>query len=210
MNTENTNTEATQEGITKSVTSSPLNVTKIYKSDYQKEGTITAEIKQTVTTMTSYPSKSVSNDMQDNVFGNKDFGFTTKDYQNVENRVAWIDVPADSTEELVKAKLASFPKACLYKVLSNRPILTDSQKYAIEQKLTTLDVIGARQVVRYPDAHPKAGSIVPDTNGKVQYRQIFFKSSEMEDLDKRTENAEDFYASAEILAEINEVGQSVI
>ena len=206
MNTEN----STQERVTKSVTKSNLNVTKVYKSDWQKDGTLTAEIKQTVTTNTSYPSKSVSNNMQDNVFGNKDFGFSTKDFKNEENRVAWIDVPVGATEETVATQLASFPDATLYKVLSNRPILTDSQKYAVEQKLTTVDIIGSRQVVRYPESHEKAGSLVLDVNGKIQYRQVFFKASSIEDIDKRTEDAADFYASAEILAEVNEVGQTVI
>ena len=210
MNTENQNTVATEERIRKEVSKSGLEVTRVYKSDWQKEGTLTAEIKQTVKTSSFYPSKSVSNDMQDNVFGTKDFGFKDQIFENEETRIAWIDVPANATQESVVAQLNQFPNATLYRVLSNKPILTSDQKYAVEAKITTIEVIGARQVVRYPESHPQSGSLVLDLNGKPQYRQVFFKATATEDIDSRTAEPNDFYASNEILAEINEKGQRVI
>ena len=210
MNTENQNTVATSERIKKEVSKSGLEVTRVYKSDWQKEGTLTAEIKQTVKTASFYPSKSVSNDMQDNVFGTKDFGFKDQVFENEETRIAWIDVPANSTVESVVVQLNLFPNATLYKLLSNKPILTSDQKYAVEAEITSIEVIGARQVVRYPESHQNAGSLVLDANGKPQYRQVFFKVSAIEDIDSRTTEPGDFYASEAILAEINATGQKVM
>lgn len=201
----------TQERIRKETSKAGLVVTKVYKSAWQKEGTLSAEIKQTVKTLSFYPSKSVSNDMQDNIFGIKDFGFKENEpYENVETRVAWIDVPVDSTTESVTEKLKSFPNATLYRVLSNKPILNDSQKYAITAGLTTMDVIGNRQAVRYPDNHPDAGSLVLDENGKCQYRQVCFKVSSIQDMDTRTAEPLDVYLTAEIKNELEEAGQKVL
>lgn len=217
MNTEIPNKEgnavaevATEQRIRKEVAKTGLEVTKVYKSEWQKEGTLTAEIKQTVKTSSFYPSKSVSNDMQDTVFGTKDFGFKETTYENEETRVAWINVPPSATVESVTEQLKNFPNAVLYKILSNKPILTSDQKYAVKENITTVDVIGARQVVRYPDGHPEAGSLVLDPNGKIQYRQVFFKTAAIEDIDSRTADPADFQASEEIVSELNNTGQRVI
>lgn len=200
----------TPERITKSVTKSGLEVTRVYKSDWQKEGTLTAEIKQTVKTVSAYPSKSVSNNMQDNVFGAEEFGFETTSFENNETRVAWIDVPLDSTVESVIAKLEKFPAATLYKVLSNKPILNDSQIYAIAQDLTSKDIIGDRQAVRYPANHEDAGSLVLDNNGKIQYRVVCFKTHAIQDIDARTAEPSDVYMTSTVAAEFQEAGQTVI
>ena len=211
MNQDNSNTEvATQERVRKEVSKTGLQVTRVYSSDWQKEGTLTAEIKQTVKTSSFYPSKSVSNDMQDTIFGTKDFGFVDQRFESEETRVGFINVPPSDTVESVTAKLLTFPDASLYRVLSNKPILTTDQKYAVGQGLTTLDIIGSRQVVRYPESHENGGSLVLDVNGKPQYRQIFFKSTKTEDQDQRTADPMDFYASQELMAEINDAGQKVI
>lgn len=189
---------------------SEIEISRVYKSDYQKEGTLTAELKQTVTTKSYYPSKSVSNNMQDNIFGMADFGFEEQKFNNVETRVAWIDVPESSTNETIKAQLAKFPKAELYKVLSNKPIITDAQQYAIDQNIVTLDVFANRQAVRYPAGHPQEGELALDAKGKVQYRAVFFAKELKEDIDYRTEDPSDFYVSSELEAEIQAIGSATV
>ena len=92
-------TEETNNGIRKVITKSVLTVEKVYKGDYQKDGTLTAQIRQTITTDSYYPGKSVTNDHQDNIFSSAEFNFEEKEYQSVENRLAWIDVPEGSTIE---------------------------------------------------------------------------------------------------------------
>lgn len=208
---QNTPDLATEQRIRKETTKDGLEVTRLFKGAYQKDKTLTAEIKQTVKTSSFYPTKSVSNDMQDNVFGIKDFGFQENEpYENIETRVAWIDVPTTSTIESVVESLKGFPNATLYKVLSNRPILTSDQKRGIAGGLTTMETIANRQVVRYPDSHRNAKSLVVDENGKVQYRQIYFKRESVADMDLRTSDVADVYLTEEIKNELEEAGQKVI
>lgn len=198
-----------QERIRKEDTFKPMLVSRVYKSDYQKEGTMTAEIKQTVETKSFYPSKSVSSDLQDNPFDLEAFGFEAKEFESSSVRVAWIDVPADATKELVEAKIATLPKARLYRILSNHPILSDRQQYAIENPIEgattrlTLEGVADRQAVRYPKDHPThAGLLIPDVNGKPQYKAVFFTSTFKEDVERRTEDVKDFYASPTMLEEL--------
>jgi hypothetical protein len=199
MNTQISNTE--NQGVRKSVTKSPLEVTRVHATAYQKEGTLTAEIKQTVTTKSFYPSKSVSNNMQDNPFANSDFGFEEKEYSADEKRVAWVDVPAGSTVESVVAKLAALPTATIRKVLANRPIITDSQQYAISAGLTSMDAIADKQVVRYPEGNPQAGQLILK-DGKPQYKATYFKNAAIEDQDLRTADPADFYATPTMKVEL--------
>lgn len=199
MNTQIPNTE---NRVRKEVNKSALEISRVHATQWQKEGTLTAEIKQTVTTKSFYPSKSVSNSMQDNPFNNADFGFSEQEYSSDEKRVAWVDVPVDSTVESVAAKLTAVPTATICKVLANRPITTDSQEYAIKAGLTTLEAIADKQVVRYPLGHPQAGTLILDSKGKVQYKATFFKNIATEDSDLRTSDPADYYASAAIKVEM--------
>ncbi len=189
--------------VTKEVTYGKVEVSRVYAGTYQKEGTLTAELKQTVTTKASYPSKSVTSNFQDNPFTNAEFGFSNQDFDSVETRVAWIDVPAGSTVESVTARLAQLPEMRLYKILSNHPNLSDNQAAGIQRGFTTKDIIANSQAVRYPATHPThAGKLILDINGKVQYRGVYFKASIQEDLDKRTEDVKDMYLTPELLAEL--------
>lgn len=193
--------------VRKEIVKSVLEASRVYSSDFQKEGTQTAELRQSIKTKAFYPAMAVSNDLQDNVFSAKeDFGATEKEFENVENRVAWIDVPHGTTVEEVQAKLAPHSGACLYKMMSNKPILTSQQKYAIDNPELDVDMntFANTQVVRYPADHASAGQIVTDVNGKVQYRAVFFSKVVKEDVDSRTADTADFYASPEIKAEINQ------
>jgi hypothetical protein len=205
----NTSNTAQEQRIRKVVTKGNLEVIRVHATTYQKEGTLTAEIKQTVTTKSYYPSKSVSNNMQDNPFSTAEFGFSEKEYSTPEKRVAWLDVPVGSTVESVIAKLSALPTATIMKTLANRPIVTDSQNYAIGAGLTTLDAIADKQVVRYPEGSEKAGQLILDANGKVQYKANFFKNVATEDSDLRTKDVADFYATAKIKAELAGANASI-
>lgn len=199
--------EATNSRIRKVVTKSPISVSRVYKSDYQKKGTLTAELKQSVKVDSFYPSASIANSLQDNIYGMTDFGFEETEHSNTETRVAWIDVPENSTQEGVAAKLATLPGANLYRVLSNRPIIADTEKYAIlsPELDVTLDTFANRQAVRYPMGSDNPGELVTDTNGKIQYRRIAFSVSPKEDEDIRTAAPDDFYASNSLKQELNGV-----
>lgn len=200
----------TENNVRTEVNKTEVTLDKVYAAQYQKEGTLTAQIRQEITTTKFYPGKQTSTNMQGNFFNTNDFGFTEQEFSNTEQRVSWIPVPANATEEQVKAKLEAANKngACLYKVLSNHPIIDDAQKYAIGQQLTTKDILADSQVVRYPEGSEKAGQLTLDSNGKVQYRRIFYWNTPMDDQDSRTNDLTDVYHSAEIAAEL--AGASVM
>lgn len=198
--------ESDNSRIRKEVSSSPLTVSRVYTSDYQKEGTLTAELKQTITTKSFYPSKSVANSLQDNIFSMSDFGFEETAYENKETRVAWIDVPVGSTQESVQQIIDGMNDARLYRVLQNHPILADTDDLAIANPEipVTKDMYANKQAVRFSDNSDNAGELALDKNGKIQYRKVFFTKQAKEDQDWRTDD-EHFYASPELAAELNNV-----
>ena len=187
-----------------------ISLDKIYKADYQKEGTLSAQIRQEIVTKSFYPSKQTTSNLQANIFGNEDFGFAEQEFESKETRVSWIEVPTNATEELVKSKLEAAYKngATLYKILSNHPILTNHQEYSITAGNKTMDDYANSQVVRYPEGHEKAGQVTLDFNGKPQYRRVFYWNTPMDDQDARTNDPNDYYVSAEIAAELQ--GASVM
>lgn len=195
-----------QNAIRKDVSVSPIKVSRIYKGDFQKPGTLTAELKQTVTTLSHYPAQVVVDSLQDNIFDTSAFGFEEKSFKNEETRVAWIDVPEGKTMEDVQEQLKAFEGACLYKILSNRPIISDRQQHAIDSPdiEASLDTFANSQAARYGADHEEAGSLVMDKSGKIQYRGVYFSSSPKEDLDLRTVDIADFYASPELTAELTD------
>ena len=179
------------------ITKGEIEVAEIRVSDFQKAGTKTAVLKQTVETLSLYPTKTVTSDMQDNIFSTEDFGFENQEFKSTRTNVAFIPVPENATVETVKKQLSKFPNATLYRVISNEPILTSNQKYAIEAGLKTMDDFANSQVVRYPEGDPKAGELILDKNGKVQYKAVFFSTQNKEDIDMRTDD-EKMYLSEEI------------
>lgn len=205
----NTQVPTQDQRVRKEVSKGALEVSRVYAADYQKEGTLTAEIKQTITTKSYYPSKSVSNNLQDNPFSTSEFGFSENEYTAQETRVVWVEVPLGSTVEAVAAKLASLPDANIYKMLANKPILSDNQLYAIGAGLTTKDIIADKQVVRYPTGHPQAGQIILDPQGKVQYKATYFKTTAMADQDLRTADVNDYYATPNMNVELAGIMTSV-
>lgn len=185
---------------------SAIEVSRIYKSDFQKEGSETCELKQTVKVVSFYPSKSVKSNLGDNLFDASEFGYEEQEFKQERTDVAWILVPEGTTVDTVKAMLAKVDKATLYRIISNHPILTDNQRYSISQGLKTMDDFADAQVMRYgtdTEDH-NAGDLVLDSNGKPQYKACFFSKEGKADIDLRTSDPQDFYTSVSIYAELNE------
>lgn len=204
--------EVSKTAIRTQVTKGPITVDDIHVSDFQKDGTESAQLRQVINVKSFYPSKRVDNNMQDNMFSLDEFGFEETEFESIENRVAFTDVPKGTTVETVLARIAANPTACLYKVLSNEPIITDNQEFAIQQGLRTKDEFANTQVVRYPEGTVKdnidvSGQIVLDKNGNVQYRRVFFSMKAKEDIDNRSTTVKG-YVSPEIEMELK--GASVI
>lgn len=194
------------------ISKSPVTLDKVYVGENQKPGTLTAQLRQQVVTNSYYPSKKVDSNMQDSLFGAKEFGFEEQKFVSTENRVAWIPVPSTKTEAEVKTMLDAAAKngACIYRVLSNEPILDDNQQYAIKAGLRSLDQFADTQAIRYPEGvidelgNDISGQLVLDKAGNVQYRRTFFSMAPKEDVDER--NADNVFLSTNIKAELQGAG----
>jgi len=194
-------------GISKKTTVGPLKLERVYKNQYQKEGTQTAEFKQTVTTVSSYPSKSVASSLEDNLFTAEDCGFESQDYTNKSTRVAWLNVPESLTEEQVRAKLESNPNAMIQRHYSNHPILSSQQEYGIKSGLTTKDAIAESQLLRYPKGSENEGEVILDREtGKPIYKIDVFRTSKVEDVDTRNADKDDYYMPESLKAEVEGKG----
>lgn len=184
-------------------------ISRVFKGEYDAEGIMTAELKQTVTTTSYYPTKQVEgNSIQDNIFTSTDFGLKEQEFVSGDTRVAWISVPEGSTEESVAERLKEFPKANIYRILSSKPILTEQDEAVIEMEEfeVSRDSIAEKQAVRYSSNHEDAGQLIPDSRGKIQYRRTAFSKEGKEDLDIRTIPMSDTYLSPALKAEFhNEV-----
>lgn len=197
---------STENQVRKVKTSTPVSVDKVYVAEHQKEGTKTAQLRQEVTTKSYYPSKKVNTNLSDNPFETAEFGFAESEFSYTQKRVTWVPVPEASGKDDVEAKLQN--DCCIYRIYGNRPIVTEDQLYAIEVGNRTMDQIADKQVLRFGEDHEDAGKLILDKNGKPQYKADFFSNSKKEDIDQRTEVAEDFFASTLIKAEL--VGVSSI
>lgn len=188
--------------VRKVTTKSAITVDNVKMNEFQKEGTVTAQLRQIHTTVSYYPTKQISNDLKDNPFSLSDFGFEEQDFTNTDTRVTWVDVPANASADDVLAKIPE--NACIYRFISNHPILSSNQHYAVSKGLRTMDDFANSQVVRHGDNHVQAGQIILDTAGKPQYMQRFYSSTPKSDVDNRTSDA-DFYASEAIQSELTGV-----
>lgn len=196
--------KTTNGSIEKEVAFNDIVVSRVYASKYQKKGMLTAELKQEVTTKTFYPQTRVNDSLSSSIFEASDFDIPKTEYKQKETRVAWVNVPANATLETVREQISKLPAANIYKILSNRPILTEEQKTGIESGNISLteDDVANSQVVRYPDNSDEAGKLILK-DGKPQYmRRVFSTDPNIEDVDLRTDIADDFYASDEIVAEL--------
>lgn len=178
------------------VNRSKLSFSRLYSAAYQKAGSKTLEVKQIIKTTSSYATKKYNSSLQDALFSESEFGAETNEYTTEETRVAWILVPENKTETEIKLMLNNLPNACIYKVLSNEPILDENQKQSIATGLKTKADFANAQVIRYGENNDKAGQLILDADGNVQYRRTFFSKDVKADEDYRGNG--NIYMSREI------------
>lgn len=188
---------------------SSITVEDVFTSEFQKEGTLSAQLRSKVTTVSAYPSKQVGSSLEDNLFDNSEFGFTPKIYTSVEERVAWLDVPITSTIETVVQRLNKFPKARLYRILSNQPILTEQQEYAVREGIRTLDKIANAQLVKSVDATTGEVSPILDAHHKHQYRRVLLSIDGKVDIDLR-DASKPAYVVTDITEEVGVDSKEVV
>lgn len=186
-----------------------ITLDNIHVNDFQKAGTKTAQLRQRIVTTSYYPSKKVDSNLQQNPFAASDFGFAEQVFESIEERMAWLLIPENSTEDALKVKLAVANKngATIYKVLSNSPILDENQAYAVKQGIRTKDQFAVKQLTRYPknaknDEAGLTGKLILDKAGNVQYRRTYLWLTPMTDKDVRGSVDFPVYVPKEIEAEL--------
>jgi hypothetical protein len=158
--------------------------------DSLKKGNASIQIIQEITTTSYYPTKQMNNNFTNISFGQE--VNEQNEYFSSEKRVTWVDVnrdnfPGKSDSEILalfQQYLQSKPEACIYKILSTEPILTDNQKKGIAAGLTTLEAIAKKQLVCYGEKDTNAGSPIL-WNGLKQYKSTYFSETAKEDQNLR-------------------------
>lgn len=196
--------------IRKEISRSPIQVSQVYKSEFQKPNSLTAELRQEVVTTSYYPKANMSNSLNDKLFAAEDFGVKDEAYESKEIRVAFLNVPESlDTPEKVQAHLAKFPELCLYRILSNKPILSEEDLRAVEQGFISVASKAKSQVVRYPDTSETPGMLALTKAGKVQYRRVAISTSFKDDDDQRNDIPEDTFLTEDLKAELNNIEVAV-
>ena len=170
---------------------------RIYKSKNQKEGSLTVELVQKVTTKSFYKAKQYNDNLQDCLVPEEEFDSPEKEYENTETRVAWVQVPSKfSREQIISFVEKIAVSACICRVLSYHPILTEGQKKAIASVDLdfTLDDVAVTQVVRNPQGE------IALHDGNIQYKKNLFFKTFQEDKDLR--NVDNVYACEVLMAEV--------
>lgn len=132
-----------------------------------------AELRQTITSV--YPTRQANSE---GLFSEEEYGLAGKEYEST--RVAWIDVPKGTTIEQVQTRINAFPKACIKRIMSLKPILSAAQEAGIEKGLTTLDKIAAAQTVKRAD-----GTVVLYDEKYTQYKKNQASWAGEADIDMR-------------------------
>lgn len=191
-------------GVTKTVRRSMLLAEKFSDNkEYNKKGAQSVQLRQVVHTHVVYPATRYENNLQDNIFSAADFKSYGKEFTYKEERVAFIDVPEGLTLEQVQAKITQAEKengACIYKITSSKPIVTEGQEYQMKQPGAT------KTMADYANSQ-----VVQDGNGnliirgdKVVFRRTFFWSTKKDDVNLITEDPRDTYHTPEIIEKINQ------
>lgn len=186
------------------VTYGPLRVIEVRKHTF-RDDVAQAELRQTV--VRHYPGARPNNSNTDSLYEISDFGFTSQDFEN--ERVVWINIPLDKTEQDVKKQLEKFPEATIYRILADNveQVLSEEQLFAIksDQFDYSLEQAKCAHVIMLvgDDGMARAvssngdildGAVEQDENGKVvkildetglQYASKGFSLSWKEDVDLR-------------------------
>lgn len=178
-----------------------ITVDGIAKSNFQKEKTMTATLRQIIEIVAYYQGKQANDSLTDSIYSNDEFGFGEQEFASTETRVCFLNIPEGETEENLLAKLEKATKARIWKCLSNHPILSTQQTNSITRGLKTMDEYANKQVIRYPEGHAMAGEIIV-RNGKVEYKIQRLSAIGKPDEDFRNSTPGDFYVSDDIRTEL--------
>jgi hypothetical protein len=148
-----------------------------------------AELRQDITSI--YPTRQANSE---GLFSEEEYGLEGQSFKST--RVCWIDVPKGTTVEQVQARIDAFPKACIKRIMSMKPILSEAQTAGIAKGLTSLETIAEKQLVKDKD-----GNIVL-YNGCKQYKKNQASWAGDPDIDLRPARVEAAEANVVIAEEV--------
>lgn len=177
---------------------SKVEVIKVYKAEYQKEGTLTAMLQQKATKISEYPSQNVHNSIDDKIFNEKDFDTKPQTFTNEETRTFFLNVPSHmDTVEKVQEHLKQFPMLHIWKMKANKPILSKEDEITIEQGKLTMEKKAEAQVIR-----DEKGKLILYMN-KIQYKRYCISTQFKEDVDERDSDANNIYLTEAMYKELH-------
>lgn len=171
---------------------SPVVVEVVEKNKF---GKLQARISSIETITSVYGIKNGASSLDSQIFPTIDFG-EGETYKNESKRVFFLSVPESlDTIEKVQEHLNKFPNLHLFRILSNKPILSNEDLAAIDNGKLSLDTKANQQVIRNNE-----GKIVA-FEGKPQYKRICLSTEFREDEDLR--HSGEAYTSPEIWDELH-------
>ena len=193
-----------------------LIISRVFTAQFQRSNSLTAEFKQTVNEIITYPERTISSNLQDNLYDISEFGLDGKTFNSQRTDVTWIDIPLGETVADVAKRLEKYKDAKLYRVLSNQPIISDLTQVYLEtlrqggeEALAKqhMDRVANSQVMRFlqnaEDGSYNEGDLILDKLGKPQYKACFLDlEGTKDDLDLRTQD-EHFYQTMEVFTSLN-------
>jgi len=172
------------------VNEQPVRFSEFRISNYQKAGTKTLMMRQSLTTTYTYSGSSDgSNSLQQNPFADSIPETEIEEHIKESNRVCFLSVGDSMTEEEVVGAIK--PSWRIQRTWANRPILSTEQEFMIKEGKLSYDDIAEKQLVVDPDN----GSPILDSFSKHQYFRDNLNLHGEEDVDLRG-NSEEYIPTA--------------
>jgi hypothetical protein len=200
-------------GIKKDVTYGNITIDEVSPGNFAKKDKngkeiLTARLRQIVTTVTTYPSAQVSDELSDNLFATEDFNLGDgQEFTNLETRICFLKVPAECTvqqlEMMFKNLKEEGKKPCIVKMLSNEPILEKRHMRSIDIGQRTKEQYAESQVVRRGKNSSNPGEIILDSFGNPMYKVTFFSKDKRADINNC--GSSEVYIPESLQEEISEV-----
>jgi len=169
-----------KERVKKEIEYSDLMVESVRPHKY-KEGRMQAQLKQIVTKTSKYPGADGSSDKQDALYEAEDFGEESNEFRSTQKRIAWIDVPNNSTIESVQTWVnKKYPEGTIYQIISYHidDCITDGQMNMISNPSTelTLDKLKEKHLLKNNKKEPIL------KYGQKMYRALYFSRTRRADI----------------------------
>lgn len=170
---------------------SPVVVLEVGKSQFQREGTLTAHLR--VEKTTNYTGGNINNSIDDKIFEEASFNVTPIS-SHTSKRDYFLTVPESmDTVEKVQEHLKNFPDLHIFVIVSNKPILTKEDEIVIESGYLTLEKKANSQVIK----NEKGEIILRD--GKPLFKRNCLSKVFREDEDITDTDPDNTFITQEII-----------